>query len=85
MKKPRKPRERPEQTVKRKAYDPEGQTNDLSKTMAIPVEALFEDLPAERETHLDINCPGVEPRRVKLGVIRIRDHRRVRRRKGCQE
>lgn len=56
------------QTIRAKPKDVRAQTKDLSSsTMQIPMEAVFEDLPDERETHLDITCPGKEPERIKLG------------------
>lgn len=53
-------------TVRHKTAESPKQTKDLSSTMQIPEEALFEDLPVERATHLDITCPDCEPRRIKL-------------------
>ncbi|OVE75404.1 hypothetical protein BVX97_04870 [bacterium E08(2017)] len=66
---PRKPRQCSVRTVKSKAIkdECESPTKDLSSTLQISPEAFFEDLPEERETHLDITCPGQNPRRIKLG------------------
>lgn len=67
MKKPlRIGRKRPAGTIRQKSAEAASQTKDMSSTMQIPAEALFEDLPAERETHLDITCPGLDSRRIRL-------------------
>jgi hypothetical protein len=67
VKKPTKAKPRPLGTIQQKPEDEQSRTKDLSSTMQMSASDLFEDLPSERETHLDITCPGREPRRIKLG------------------
>ncbi len=67
VKRSTKAKSRPQGTIQQKPEDEQSRTKDLSSTMQISMSDFFEDLPAERETHLDITCPGREPRRIKLG------------------
>jgi pSer/pThr/pTyr-binding forkhead associated (FHA) protein len=39
----------------------------MSRTLEIPVKAIFGNVAAESAAYLDIACPGLEPRTVSLG------------------
>lgn len=43
----------------------------MSSTMEIPVEAIFEDISTENISYLDISCPGKNPARIPLSKNEI--------------
>lgn len=53
---------------KKKPVSTAGHTQNLSATMQIPMEAIFDEMPAERSSHIDITCPGKKPTRIALGT-----------------
>ncbi len=44
---------------------------EMSSTMQLPLEAIFEDISTESASHLDVHCPGHNPFRIPLNKTEI--------------
>jgi len=53
-------------TIRGKPSESSSSTRQLSSTMEIPVEAVFEGIATESVAYLDINCPGQDLKRIPL-------------------
>ena len=62
----RTPRATPQKTVRKKCR-PEGtKRKDLTSTIAIPVDAIFEDVPLARRSYVQVSSPDNSPYRIAL-------------------